>query len=603
MVSRKSPCNTAWNVACAFLNSINSNLSEYSPATLVAGTAAGTAAITIGGVTAITVAATFATTHFVRKIIRNANKDNAVKIFASIPFNVRIPGVGPVGPQLKAKMEKEEKDTIASLQKDVDRAYAQWEYSGELSKKGWSKKKILERFEKVGTHTHPAKNSGATYAEYSEEEIKMLAEVWSKTALTNPMHSSQNPEINLSEAEIISALQKLLKGDLNSHGIMTNGGTFSILHACFAYVQHARANGIITPEIIVPSTAHAAFRKAARYADAKLVIIPVKTATGAADVAAMSNAITSHTCMMVGSAPSFPWGVYDPIAQLAESARSKNIPLHVDACLGGFLNIFSKKAKQDIPCCDFSIKGVTSISIDTHKYGQTPKGTSVLLFGPECPAEFTAQIDTDWEGGMYATPGMAGSRAGSDIAVAWSLLFSRGEERYIEDAKAIFRLKDELVEQLKQIDDIYIPYPTPSSMLAIKAKPLTKESKEEKPVNILVIESKLHEAGWNFNTVQSSDQKSHGLHFCLTSVHANYPGFVKMFIDDLKKAVEYSRAHPDAKPTGLARIYKALSEFVPTPLQHALARGYVGTQYNLSNRKALGAPEPSSAMERVLQAR
>lgn len=571
-----SLCNVSWNIASTLINTLNANLNEYSPGTLVAGAIAGTAAVTVGGFAATTVVGFVATTHFLKKVIHNASKDTAVKLFASIPFNMTIKGVGPVGPQLKEKMAKEEKDTIASLQNDVDKAYAQWEHYSELPVKGLEKKAIQERFDKVGKHTHPAKSSGATYAEYSQNEIDMLKEVWSQTALTNPMHSSQNPEINLSEAEVISALQKLLKGNLNGHGVMTNGGTFSILHACFAFVQQARARGIVTPEIIVPSTAHAAFRKAARYAGAKLVIVPVYFGTGAANVTEMRKAITPRTCMMVGSAPSFPFGVYDPIEELAKVAKNYNIPLHVDACLGGFLNIFSSEAMQTIPRCDFSVKGVTSISIDTHKYGQTPKGTSVLLFGPECPPELTAQIDTDWEGGMYATPGMAGSRAGSDIAVTWSLLFSRGKEKYIEDAKAIFRLKDELVEKVKEIEGIYIPYPTPSSVLAIKAL---------KPVNILVVESKLHEAGWNFNTVQSSNQKQFGLHFCLTAVHAHYPEFAKMFIDDLQKSVEYSIAHPDAKPSGMAKIYKALADYVPTPLQHALARGYIGTQYTVSNKQ------------------
>ncbi len=598
MVSRPiSVCNTAWNVASTLLNSINSSLGEYSPATLVTGTAAGTVAVAVGDFAVTTIVITFAAAHCAKKAIQHANKDNAVKLFANIPFNMSIWGVGPVGPQLKAKMEKEEQEAIAGMQKDVDKDYAQWPHFDELPAQGLRDDEIRKRFEKVGTHKHPAKNSGSTYATYSESELNMLKEIWATTALTNPMHSSQNPEINLSEAEVISALQKLLHGRQDAHGVMTNGGTFSIFHACFAYVQQAREKGIITPEIIVPSTAHAAFRKAARYTGTKLVIIPVDPVTGAADVAAMKKAITTRTCMMVGSAPSFPFGVYDPIKALAEVASNRDIPLHVDACLGGFLNIFSQEANPNIPCCDFSIPGVTSISIDSHKYGQTPKGTSVLLFGPTCRAELTAQIDTDWEGGLYATPGMAGSRAGADIAVAWSLLFSRGTERYIQDAKAIFSLKDALIEHVQNIDGVEIPYPTSFPIIAIKAKP---GSKEEKPVNILVVESQLHDAGWNFNTVQSANQKSHGLHFCLTSVHANYPEFVKMFIDDLKTAVAYSRANPNAKPSGMARIYKALADYVPKPLQHALARGYVGAQYNnVSSKKESAQPAIPNTTEGV----
>ncbi len=575
MLSKRQPpkrnmCHVAANMIGILVNSINSNLSEYSPTTIVAGSVAATTAVLTGDFTAATIVLTFATVHFAKKAVENANKDMVAKLLVNIPFSMRFPVVGVGGPELKAKLEKEKKDAIADLQKGVDESYAPWVRYTELPEKGLTRAEIDARFAQIGTHKHPAKNSGATYAFYTKEEKEMQQTVWSIASLTNTMHASQNPEINLCEAELISALQKLLNNpNADAHGMVTNGGTFSNLHAVFAYVSIARANGITTPEIIVPSTAHASFDKAAEYSGAKLVKVPVNPETGAADVAAMQKAINFKTCMLVGSAPSFPCGVYDPIEELGAVAVEEKLPLHVDACLGGFLNIFAKRAGRTIPPCDYSVKGVTSLSLDTHKYGETAKGNSVITF---LRSNLCIHVNTKWEGGLYVSPGMAGSRSGADIAGPWALIFSRGVESYVNSTKAIFALKDALVEKIQQIEGICIPYPTPFSVIAIKATP---------GLNLLLVETKLSEDGWNFNISQSSDQKRHGLHFCLTSVHVNYPGFADLFIQALQNAVQFARLNPDAKLKSMARVYGAFSKFVPAPLQQKLGEAYIETQFNI----------------------
>ena len=147
---------------------------------------------------------------------------------------------------------------------------------------------------------------------------------------------------------------------------------------------------------------HVAFDKAAKILNVRIIKVPVDPATGAADVNAMQRAITNRTCMMVGSALSFPSGVTDPIEALGAICKQHDIPLHVDACLGGFTMVFAHEAGfHDFPRCDFSVPGVTSISIDTHKYGQTPKGTSVLLLSPNTKATPT-HVHLDWVGGSMS---------------------------------------------------------------------------------------------------------------------------------------------------------------------------------------------------------
>jgi sphinganine-1-phosphate aldolase len=77
------------------------------------------------------------------------------------------------------------------------------------------------------------------------------------------------------------------------------------------------------------------------------------------DLKAMRKAITGSTCMLVGSAPQFPHGSMDDIVEIARIGLEYDIPVHVDACLGGFLIAFMSDAGYPLKPFDFSVPGVT----------------------------------------------------------------------------------------------------------------------------------------------------------------------------------------------------------------------------------------------------
>ncbi len=136
----------------------------------------------------------------------------------------------------------------------------------------------------------------------------------------------------------------------------------------------------------------------------------------------LASYINSNTCMIAGSCPAFPHGAIDPIEQLSKLALKYNIPMHVDACLGGYLVVFMEEAGFKLPLFDFRLKGVTSISCDTHKYGYTPKGSSVILYRNTEFRKHQFFAAVEWPGGIYVSPTFAGSRAGSLIAMTWATL-------------------------------------------------------------------------------------------------------------------------------------------------------------------------------------
>ncbi|MCP5094169.1 MAG: aspartate aminotransferase family protein, partial [Chloroflexi bacterium] len=209
------------------------------------------------------------------------------------------------------------------------------------------------------------------------------------------------------------------------------------------------------PEMIAPVTAHAAFDKAAQYFNIKMVHVPVD-ANYRADVTAVKKAINRNTIVIIGSAPSFPHGVIDPIAELAALAQQRGIGFHTDACLGGFVLPWVEKLGHDVPPFDFRVPGVTSISADTHKYGYAAKGTSVILYRNPELRQFQYYTITDWPGGMYFSPTFAGSRPGALSAACWAAMVSIGEAGYMQAAKAILETAVSIKQGIADIPELHI---------------------------------------------------------------------------------------------------------------------------------------------------
>jgi sphinganine-1-phosphate aldolase len=182
--------------------------------------------------------------------------------------------------------------------------------------------------------------------------------------------------------------------------------------------------------MVLATSAHAAFEKASHYFDVESRRLPVLP-DGSADVGAMAEAIDDHTVLVVGSAPSYPQGVIDPIPALGALATKRGILCHVDACLGGFILPFLSTLGHVTKPWDLSVPGVTSISADLHKYGYASKGVSIILYGDADLARLQPFITSNWLGGLYGSPSMAGTRPGGPIAAGWAVLHHLGEDGYL----------------------------------------------------------------------------------------------------------------------------------------------------------------------------
>ncbi|RMF53827.1 MAG: aspartate aminotransferase family protein, partial [Bacteroidetes bacterium] len=215
---------------------------------------------------------------------------------------------------------------------------------------------------------------------YHSPEVHELAQAaYARYIAENALNPLAFPSLRRMENEIVSMVKHLLH--CPGVGTLTSGGTESLFLALKAARDYARARRahLAQLEVIAPLSAHPALDKAAQYLGLRLVHTPL-TPEGAADVAAMEAAISERTILLVGSAPSYPHGVMDPIPEIAALAASRGLLCHVDACIGGFILPFLERIGVPVPPFDFRVEGVTSLSADLHKYGYTPKGASVLLY-------------------------------------------------------------------------------------------------------------------------------------------------------------------------------------------------------------------------------
>jgi sphinganine-1-phosphate aldolase len=351
-------------------------------------------------------------------------------------------------PAVRARLDKEYERLLAGLEGSVKPYRGEVASFPRLPKRGVARDEILRTVQDLAARERPRWRDGlASGAVYhgGDDHVAFLNRVYAITSQVNPLHADLWPSATKYEAEIMAMTAAMLGGDAEHTddplrqivGSVTSGGTESILLAMRAYRDWGRATRRITrPQVVAPATAHVAFDKAAQYFRIKLVRVPV-AADHRADVDAMRRAITRNTVALVGSAPTFPHGVIDPIEDLAAVAAERRIGFHTDACLGGFVLPWARRLGYDIPAFDFSIPGVTSMSADTHKFGYAAKGTSVVLYrGTELRRHqyFTA---TEWPGGLYLSPTLAGSRPGGLSAACWAAMVATGEDGYLDATRRV----------------------------------------------------------------------------------------------------------------------------------------------------------------------
>ena len=392
---------------------------------------------------------------------------------------------------------------------------------------GLAKEEIVRKWEEYTEHDMNWKEGkffGYVYYP-GDEYYSVIKEAYTRFSATNALNPAVFPSLKQMENEVVSMAASLLHGDENVSGSMTSGGTESIFMAVKTAKEWAKKNKHTkNPLMLLAETAHPAFCKAADTIEFNYKLIKVDH-NFQLDIEDLKKHISTDTVLIVGSAPSYPQGMIDPIEEIAAIAKQHKCLLHVDACVGGFILPFLKMEGVDLPKFDFEIDGVTSMSADVHKYGYAAKGASVVLYKNAELRKGQFYVKTDWSGGIYGSPSFMGTRGGGPIAAAWTALNHIGEDGYRRMAKETYEetifIKQKIQEEIKDLKILGNPQAT---LFAFSSDTL----------DVYEVADELGELGWTINR----QQLPASLHVLLNYIHV---GKGELFINDLKTAVQKAK--------------------------------------------------------------
>ena len=408
-----------------------------------------------------------------------------------------------------------------------------------IPEKGQTKDEIFDVLSGMADEENEKWKNGqvsGTFYHAGEDHLQFLNKVFSFFSHVNTIQFDLCPSMFKMESDIIAMTAQMLNGDAvkehnaedNVCGTMTSGGSESIMMAMMTYRDWAKAEkNIDLPEIIMPHTAHPAFDKAGKYFGINMVHVPVSEPDFKVDPKEVESRINKNTIAIVGSAGNYPYGLIDPLEKLSEIALKHDIGFHVDGCLGGFVLPWIEKLGYDIPVFDFRLRGLTSMSADTHKFGFALKGTSVVLYRNNNLRRYQYFDVPDWPGGLYASPTSAGSRSGGLTAATWASMIYLGQEGYLKAVRAIMDVADEMKQGVKDIAELEL-IGDPSFVISF----LSKE------IDVYHVNDFMKTRDWRFNCLQLPP----AMHFCVTMPQTFVPGVAAKWVNDLKDGIEYAKS-------------------------------------------------------------
>ena len=413
-----------------------------------------------------------------------------------------------------------------------------------LPASGLSRDEVLARLNEYRAGDLPARG-GRTFAyvyDAGRPDVDEVAhEAYASFLDVNGLDPTVFPSLLRLENEVVGMTARHLGGDERTVGSFTSGGTESILLA----VKAARdGSDVAEPEMVLPVTAHAAFQKAAHYFGVKPVLVDVDPKTFRADVDAIGAAVTDRTILLVASAASYAHGVVDPVEEIAALAQERGIRCHVDGCIGGWLLPYFRRLGADVPAFDLSVPGVTSLSVDLHKYAYAAKGASVLLFKDNALRRPSYYACADWTGYTMVNATVQSTKSGGPVAAAWAVLNTVGDEGYLELARQTLSATRRLIEGAGRIDGLRVLGEPEMALVAMAA--------DDPSLDVFAVCDEMAAKGWYVQAQLSYRGLPASIHLTVT---ASSDALVDALLTDLAASVEAARsAGSGADPAMLAAV-------------------------------------------------
>ena len=361
-----------------------------------------------------------------------------------------------------------------------------------------------------------------------QEVTDLVHKAYTAFLSENALDPLSFPSLLRLENEVVAMVADILNAGRQVVGNFTSGGTESLILAVKTARDYARATKphISEPEMVLPITGHASLFKAAHYLGLKPVVTPVNDGSFTADVEAMREAITENTIMLVGSAPSYAHGVVDPITDIAALAEENNLLCHVDACVGGIHLSYMEKIGYSVPPFNLNVPGVTSLSVDLHKYGYAAKGASIVLYKDKELRRHQMFACSRWTGYTVINPAITSSKSGGPMAAAWAVLRFLGHEGYMKIVREVMDATELLVSGIASIDGIRVLGSPGMCMFTIGAS--------DDRINVYRLADMMKAKGWYLQPQFGRANSPSNLHVSLN--HSTVPQAAAM-LADLKTTV------------------------------------------------------------------
>jgi sphinganine-1-phosphate aldolase len=442
----------------------------------------------------------------------------------------------------------------------------------------------LERYRSGDTDWRAGRTWG--YVFDAGREIEAVAKrAFAMFMSENALDPTIYPSLLRLENEVVAMALAHLSGPEGAVGNFTSGGTESIILAVKAARDSFREQhpGASTPELLLPVTAHAAFHKAAHYLGVRVVPLPLDPRSFKADSSAARELVGPQTMLIVGSAPSYAHGVIDPIGELAALAAERGIPCHVDACIGGFLLPYFARLGRPVPAFDFRLPGVTSISMDLHKYAYAPKGASVVLFRDKAMRRHALFACSQWSGYTLVNTTVQSTKSGGPLAGAWAVLSHVGDAGYLEIARQLAGGFDQLLAGIREIPELRLLGEPEMTLLACASDELS----------VFVLGDEMKKRGWYIQPQLGIGAEPPSFH--LSQNPSNVPQ-IPEFLSDLRASVASAKAigRPEL-PSELLGVLGSLdpASLDPGTFQQMLA---------MAGLSGVGLPEQMAEINHLLAA-
>jgi glutamate/tyrosine decarboxylase-like PLP-dependent enzyme len=456
-----------------------------------------------------------------------------------------------------------------------------------LPARGLSRDEIFERLERYREGDVPWREGRVWAYVYDPgpEAEAVLKDAFTSYLSENGLDPTAFPSALRLENEVVALGRAHLGGDDDVVGSFTSGGTESILCAVKAARDYARATRpeLREPELLLPETAHAAFQKAAHYLGLRAVLVPVDPSSFRADPEAMRAAITPRTVMMVGSAISYAHGVVDPIEALGRLAEERRLWLHVDGCMGGFLLPYFRRLGEPVPPFDFSVPGVTSISMDLHKYAFAAKGASLVLYRNAAYRRHQIYACASWSGYAVVNPTVQSAKSAGPIAAAWAILHHLGDEGYLELARSMRDATRRIVAGVAKVPGLRVLGRPEMNLLALASD----------EVSVFHVVDEMRIRGWYVQPQLAFGSSPENIHLSVNPAGARW---VDDLLRDLGECVEIARGMKSGELA--ARIREAFGSLDPSQVGPETLAGLL----SMAGIEGTGLPSRMAEINEVLNA-